>query len=220
MKQSDFLKQLNLSLNVNTVYGSGAFGASIGNFPSQLERYAKNTLKRCGKEEEQKLRKAASNPPCWAFDCCGLVKGIIWGWNAVEDSVYGGAVYESNGLDDIGAGKDGLIAKCYDVTDDFSNIIPGELLWLDGHVGVYIGDGMEIECTTAWDDKVQKVECWNVKKTGRGRSWDKHGKMPWIEYDIKKSYSVVIGEFTTEVEAVEIQNALKALGTESTIVVK
>lgn len=219
MKQAVFLQKLNLALNSNTVYGSGAFGASIGNFPSQLDRYAKNTLNRCGSAEEQKLRNAAKNPPCWTFDCCGLIKGVLWGWNATASSIYGGAVYQSNGVPDAGAGKSGLISYCKDVSTDFSNIVVGEMLWLDGHVGVYVGDGMAIECTTAWDDKVQKVECWNVKKTGRGRKWTSHGKLPWVEYDVTPTtaYSVVIGEYKTKAEAEKIQAALKVLGTQSVI---
>ena len=221
MKVSDFLKQLDLALKSNTVYGSGAFGASIGNFSSQLDRYYKNTYNKCGKTYADKLKTAAKTKPCYAFDCVGLVKGILWDWNAKAEDIYGGANYESNGVPDAGAGSSGLISYCKDVSTNFSNIIAGELLWLDGHVGVYVGDGMAIECTTAWDDKVQKVECWNVKKTGRGRSWTKHGKLPWVDYTSQvKTYSVEIGGYKTKAEAEKMQTALKVLGTNSTITEK
>lgn len=181
MKVDKFIEQLNKALNSHTVYGSGAFGASIGNYPDQLNRYYKNTLEKCGQSYANKVKTEASKPPCWAFDCNGLVKAIIWHWDAKENAVYGGADYETEGLDDIGTGA--LIDACYDVSTDFSKISIGELLWISGHVGVYVGDGMAIECTTAWDDKVQKVEVWNIKKTGKGRVWTKHGKLPWIEYN-------------------------------------
>lgn len=183
MSVDKFIAQLNKAVNSHTVYGSGGFGASIGNYPDQLKRYYDNTLKRCGQSYADKVKAEGSKPPCWCFDCNGLVKAIIWGWDAVEKDIYGGATYKSNGLNDLSV--DGLIKACDEVSTDFSKIVAGELLWMSGHVGVYIGNGMAIECTTAWDDKVQKVECWNVKKTARGRTWTKHGKLPWIDYDEK-----------------------------------
>ena len=186
MKVSKFIEQLNKALNSHTVYASGAFGASIRNYPSQLTRYYKNTLEKCGQSYADKVTAAGKNPPAWCFDCCGLVKAILWSWNAVPDSVYGGAVYESNGVPDAGAGINGLISFCTDVSTDFKNVVPGELLWLDGHVGAYIGDGYAIECTTAWTDNVQKTVVTNIKKAGtgeHGRKWTKHGKLPWVEYD-------------------------------------
>ena len=75
MKQSEFLEKVQLAVDSHTVYGSGAFGASIGDRPDQMKRYYDNTLDRCGQEEADKLKKEASNPPCFAFDCNGLVKG-------------------------------------------------------------------------------------------------------------------------------------------------
>ena len=225
MTVEQFIKKLNTALTTGTVYATGGFGASIAEntdkSKSQLERYYKNTKENCGTEYANKVLSAAKKSPCFAFDCVGLVKGIIWGWNADKNALYGGAEYESNGLDDCGAGIGGLISKCTDVSTDFSKIVAGELLWLNGHVGVYIGDGMAIECTTAWDDKVQKVECWNVKKTGIGRKWSKHGKLPWVDYSAKpkaNSYSVVIGPFDTRPEASSIQAALNVLGTWETTI--
>ena len=189
MKQSEFLKQALLALDSHTVYGSGAFGASIGDFPKQLTRYYANTLARCGQKEADKLKAEAQKKPCWAFDCCGLVKAILWGWNAVQNDIYGGATYKSNGVPDKGAGTSGLISFCTDVTDNFNKILPGELLWIDGHVGIYAGDGYAIECTTAWSGDVQKTVVTNIKSaTGgmHGRKWTKHGKLPWVEYNEAK----------------------------------
>ena len=177
------IERLEKLVNTHTVYATGAFGASIADFPDQLKRYRDNTLKACGATEAQKVVNAAKTSPCFAFDCIGMVEAIsAWEFAWDKNSVYGGTKYKANGVDEWGASKYGMITHCEDVSTDFSKIVPGELLSLDGHVGIYIGNGMAVECTTAWNGNVQKVECWNVKKTGRGRKWDRHGKMPWIDY--------------------------------------
>ena len=179
MTQIEFIRMLNKALETNTTYATGGFGASIGNFPSQLSRYIKNTP-----ELEKTIKARAAKPPCFAFDCVGLVKGILWGWVADEKSVYGGASYKSNDVPDCST--EGIIKLCSNVSTDFSAIQLGELLWMSGHVGVYVGDGYAIECTSAWDAKVQKTAVTNIQvaKTGEhGRKWTKHGKLPWVEYN-------------------------------------
>ena len=49
---------------------------------------------------------------------------------------------------------------------------------------MYIGDGLAIECTSRWDNGVQKTAVWNIAKRAglNGRYWTKHGKLPWIQY--------------------------------------
>jgi len=231
MKVNDFLKQAKLALDSHTVYGSGAFGAPISDYPSQLSRYYNNTKDRCGQSYADKLKAEAAKAPCWTFDCCGLIKAIIWGWDAkrAPNNVYGGAVYESNGLPDYGAddGKGNLIYYCTDVSTDFSKIVPGEMLWINGHVGIYVGDSIAIECTTGWTDNVLSSVVTNIRaaKSGeRGRKWSKHGKLSkWVDYSstpVVNKYAVEIGPFDTVVAAGDIQNALRALGTKSTIVTK
>ena len=211
MKQADFIKQLEKALACNTSYATGAFGASIGDFPSQLSRYIKNSP-----DQEKTLRSRAANPPCFAFDCVGLVKGILWDWNANAASVYGGAAYQSNGVPDMGT--ETMINKCENVSIDFSRILPGELLWIKGHVGVYVGDGYAIECTSAWDAKVQKTVVTNIKAAGaqHGRKWTKHGRLPYVEYK-SQEYELVIGPYTNLSDAQKIRDALHVLGTEGKI---
>lgn len=212
MNQAEFITRATLALNSNTTYATGAFGASIGNYPAQLERYCKNTP-----SLEKIIRERAKNPPLFAFDCVGLVKGILWQWNAKADSVYGGAVYESNGVPDFGTG---IISNCDGVSADFSNIEVGELLWMTGHVGIYIGNGSAIECTSAWDAKVQKTAVTNIRKAAageHGRKWTRHGKLPYVEYK-KKEYEVRVGPYTELSDAKKMRDALHILGTDSRIV--
>lgn len=131
------------------------------------------------------IRAAANKkPPVFGFDCVCLIKGILWGWTGDASKTYGGAKYTSNGVPDIGA--DSMIRVCKDVSTDFGKIIPGEAVWLSGHIGVYIGGGKVIECSPAFLNRVQVTACLNIGKIAgmNGRKWTKHGRLPYITYDM------------------------------------
>ena len=124
----------------------------------------------------------------WNFDCVILIKAILWGWCENKKHSHGGAVYLSNGVKDDGA--DGLIKRCSNVSKDFTKIEIGEVLWMNGHVGVYIGNNEVIECTGAWERKVlySKIDS-KGRRTRNGvqvGSWLKHGKLPYIDYSCEK----------------------------------
>lgn len=125
----------------------------------------------------------------FGFDCVNLIKGILWGWNG-SNATYGGAKYATNGVPDINA--DGMIAKCSGVTTNFSKIEVGEAVWCSGHIGIYIGDGLAVECTPRWSNNVQITAVGNIgKKNGYNtRTWTKHGKLPYIKYETKASTTV------------------------------
>lgn len=101
-------------------------------------------------------------------DCSGLIKAIIWN--------YPGGKYESNGFYDHNANT--IISKdCTDVSTNMSasDITPGEVVWMTGHIGIYIGNGYVIESTPKWKNKVQKTKLTD-------RTWKKHGKLKCVEY--------------------------------------
>ena len=124
------------------------------------------------------------NGKTWNFDCVILIKAVLWGWNENKNHPHGGAKYASNGVKDVNA--DGMINLCTNVSSDFRNIIPGEVVWCKGHVGVYIGNGQVIEATAAWNKKVQLSNIGqNGERTRNGVAsvkWLKHGKLPYIDY--------------------------------------
>ena len=68
-------------------------------------------------------------------------------------------------------------------------ILPGEAVWKSGHIGIYIGDGLAVECTPAWYDKVQITAVGNLGGvTGYNvRTWIKHGKLPWVDYSVTQA---------------------------------
>ena len=123
----------------------------------------------------------------WNWDCICLIKGILWGWkNDKTKPRGGGAVYASNGVPDIG--ENTMINQCKNVSTDFTNIKKGEMVWLDGHAGVYVGDGNVIEATAGWNTlKVIKSQIGlNGERTYNGKggsaNWQKHGFLPYVDY--------------------------------------
>lgn len=135
------------------------------------------------------------NGKAYNMDCVCMIKGILWGFNFDKNHAHGGAKYGSNGVYDDGTEQ--LIARCNEVSTDFNNIIPGELLWMPGHVGVYVGNGKVIEATAGWEGKVlySNVDS-NGRRTRNGYqiyNWKKHGKLPYLEYieEVKKSVDEV-----------------------------
>lgn len=136
-------------------------------------------------EHISRLRAVANQtPPVWGFDCVNLTKGILWGWEGNENELYGGAKYGANGVPDENA--NGMIERCRAKSTDFSEIEIGEGLWLPGHWGLYVGNGLAVECTNhaGWKSGVQITAVWNIgRRAGyNGRYWTKHGKLPWIAY--------------------------------------
>lgn len=124
------------------------------------------------------------------FDCVGLIKGILWGWNGDMSRTYGGAGYACNGVPDYDAKK--MIDACREVSADFSAIAPGEAVWMDGHIGVYVGGGVVVECTPKWQGGVQRSTCANVSQklvsgAAGSRTWTKHGKLPWVDYSAEEN---------------------------------
>lgn len=130
---------------------------------------------------ESMIRQADQNT--FAFDCSNLIKGLLWGWNGDQQHQYGGAVYRANNVPDLNA--DTIFSVCNGVSSDFSNILVGEALWMKGHIGIYIGDGLAVECTPKWKNGVQITAVHNIgEQTGyNGRKWTSHGRLPYVRYE-------------------------------------
>lgn len=120
----------------------------------------------------------------YLFDCVCFIKSILWGFDFSKGG-HGGAIYLANGVPDVGANR--MIELCTNISYDFNNIEIGEILWLDGHVGIYIGDRCVAEATAAWEDKVLISTVLNngvrIKNNHQVYSWVKHGKLPYVKYN-------------------------------------
>jgi hypothetical protein len=99
-------------------------------------------------------------------DCVGLIKGYLWSETPTSKPVY-------KASQDVSAG--GMLEKCVK-KGKISTIpeIPGTLVFMKSHIGVYIGDGEVIEAK-GHDSGVVKTKL-------KGRGWTEWGLCPWIEY--------------------------------------
>lgn len=150
-----------------TYYAWGAFGApaSYGN---------------------SKIRYKVPNAPdnSFLFDCSGFAyKALPWGWYGDRNRAYGGATYMKKGYEELETNN--ILGICKDVSADFNSIQMGEVLYMEGHVGVYIGNGRAVECTSKWTNGCLFSEVQNCGiNTGLPykRTWLKHGKLPFVDY--------------------------------------
>lgn len=162
----------------DTLYVLGCFGAPLND--KNKARYTGNLAYNKAAVRRAKILGAADNT--FGFDCVCLIKGLLWGWCGDAAKTYGGAAYASNGVPDINA--DQMIAACSGVSADFSAIRVGEAVWVPGHIGIYVGDGLCVECTPKWKDGVQVTAVLNLgnKEGYHGRTWRKHGCLPYVSY--------------------------------------
>lgn len=175
-------KLIEIAKNYNTLYVMGCFGAPLTG--ANVSRYCTNHVYNRDKTRTAMIKAAANKkPPVYGFDCVCLIKGILWGWEGNANKTYGGAMYQSNGVPDISA--DTMISKCTDTSNSrWDKLRIGEALWLKGHIGIYVGNGLAVECSPRWENKVQITAVANIgnKKGYNSRTWTKHGKLPYVDY--------------------------------------
>lgn len=171
-------KAVDIAKNYKTLYVMGCFGSPMNS--TNKKRYCNNHSYNKQASRTKMIQNATSDT--FGFDCVCLVKGILWGWKGDKTKTYGGATYKTNGVPDIN--QESMIKQCKDVSTNFKNLEVGEFLWMQGHCGIYIGNGLAVESTPKWANKVQITAVGNIgKKSGYNtRTWTKHGKLPYITY--------------------------------------
>ena len=172
MTNKEFVnKLLDIRKNYMTAYAKGTFGQRATNgfidqktlqYPSWYTKARVSYLKSL--PDDTRL-----------FDCCGLGKAALWNFPNLA--------YTSNGVPDLD--DDAMWKACKEQSKDFSKIQEGEVLWIKGHVGYYIGNGKAIECTNQWSNNVQITAVTNIGKISglNGRKWTAHGKLKYISYE-------------------------------------
>lgn len=197
MKATEFISKIkNIADNYNTVYGKGGFGHPCTEMTIENLKAAYPDWYDIARAES--LRKLVGKQ-YYIFDCVCLIKAVLfWGWNGNFNAAYGGAMYDRN----TDYTEKGLLNACTFTSDNFNIIVPGELVYMPGHVGVYVGKGQVIECSSKWENGVQYSNLGNVAKykTCNSRVWSRHGKLPGIDYSVAtstdeyKTYTVIKGD--------------------------
>lgn len=199
-------RHIEVATKFKTVYGYAMYGWQItdANIDAKARQDLNQWYSKNNGANEKKLRKLVGKG-YWGFDCVNLTKAILWGWTGDSMKALGGAAYGMNGVPDTNA--NGMIQKCYDVSTDFSQIAVGEGLWLSGHWGMYVGNGLAVECTNwSYHDGVQITAVLNIGKNPnyKGRKWTKHGKLPWLDYSVEGVFQPIrngmIGERVKQIQ--------------------
>lgn len=206
-------RAIDVAKNYKTLYVMGCFGDYMSE-PNK-DRYIKHHEYNRRPECQPMIEAATADT--FGFDCVCLIKALLWGWSGDTKKIYGGAAYKSNGVPDINA--DAMISVCKEVSTDFSSIEVGEAVWMKGHIGIYVGDGLAVECTPSWKNCVQITAC-NCTKSGYNRrNWTKHGKLPYVTYEKPQQKKLetgndIIWELKNgkhKIEITEVDRAVKAL---------
>lgn len=219
MKNVELVKKAkDVVANYKTVYANGMFGQPITD--SIIQQKAKQ-LPKWYTASRRGMLYGLVGQDYFGFDCVCFIKSLLfWNWSGDSTNVNGGAKYE--GKTDVTEKQ--LLDLCSESSWDFSNIEVGEYLWTEGHCGIYIGDGLAIECTSKWDNGVQITAVHNIaaKQGYNGRHWEKHGKLPTVEYiaeakdeESKNQITVILPELkkgSKGNEVATLQRLLKSLG--------
>jgi hypothetical protein len=158
MKAGDFVRAV--QAQVGNGYWYGCYVPMIGT-EALLAYKAKQYPNIYSASYVTASRKWLGKPVC---DCVGLVKGVVW--QADFQGKYQAA-------SDLSA--NGMYAKCA-VKGPIATIPekPGLVVWKDGHIGVYVGNGVVVES--------RSVE-WGVVRTFlKDRPWTNWGECHLVDY--------------------------------------
>lgn len=164
-----------VALGNDSIYLYGSFGQKLTQ--AFINQKAKQYVYNISRQSIYKKCMNSSGTE-YAFDCVGLIKSYLWGG-------YGKVTYKAS--QDVSA--NGMYNKAK-VKGDISTLpkTPGILVWMNGHIGISVGDGIHIiECTPAKKLAKQNHGGGGVCITKlTDRKWKKWCECPYITYETKK----------------------------------
>lgn len=181
MTHDQFVQEVERIASFRTVYIKGGIATYISKRNIQAMQGMYPSWYTNSKIKERFEPKYEKN--YWGFDCSGLIKAAVWGFTA-QKAFRSTIGYSINGLPDFPVGTYGEMSEVAVLSTDWSDIMPGEILFTPGHVGVYVGDGLAVECTPSWSGGVQYTCVGNLGKIDgyNTRNWGYHGKLRCIRY--------------------------------------
>ncbi|MBQ1273110.1 MAG: hypothetical protein IIY12_06415 [Clostridia bacterium] len=191
MTNKEFVaKLLDIANNCKTVYMMGTFGAPVSESLIAQKTKQYPDYYSAGRRS---LLKGHIPLGSWAFDCVGLIKGVLWGWRGDRTVNFGGAKYKANDVPDISANT--MAKRCLERSTTMDGLLVGEAVYMDRHIGVYVGNGKVVESTLI--GKLDGVVITDLSF----RKWLGHGKLPWITYETEE----IPAEEKTEEKPEEVQ---------------
>lgn len=145
-------------MNQKTVYAKGGIGITLTQ--AEVDRLIKQYPENAKYISSKDIGKHAC-------DCSGMIVGMAYdGWTVDKDPVWTRA-HDWN---------DQMLHDRLTDTCDPKDAIPGMCLWKQGHVGLYLGNGIE------FDSNAEKSGSGIHKRKITDVKWELAGKLPEIEY--------------------------------------
>ncbi len=177
MRATEFVEKLKYVTTLKTTYLMGGFGCRLG-----LDWYNENY--QWNKDHAAELKKKYNTDPItYGFDCVCYLKSILfWQFSGDPSKEFGGAKYSRKTDLTIQA----MLDSCPDLTDKrWDEIEPGEFVWMEGHIGAYVGNGLCVEATPSWKSGVQLSALGNIGPVSGypTRTWTKHGHSNYVTFE-------------------------------------
>lgn len=122
------------------------------------------------------------------FDCIGMIKCFLWhDYSQYNSKSYGLTAPDWNA---------DTYFKNAEIKGEISTIpeIQGLMVWQQGHIGVYIGNGEVIESTISFGGKIVRTHFKGNHDTPSRKTWTHWFKNPYLTYNDKKSVEEIAKE--------------------------
>lgn len=190
----EFINYLNTIYNNKTVYMWGEYGRKVTNstINGKMIQYPDHYDK-----DRVTYFKSLVNNEYYGYDCAGLIKSY-WMSNYGTKSVSYNSKYDLDayGITLGNAKEKGSISTIPN--------IPGLLLYMKGHCGIYLGNGKVMECTS--NEKISGQKYGKVCISNLSdRSWQNWVKSAWLNYETETKtdtnlyYTVKSGDNLTKI---------------------